>query len=594
MKSPVRSASKGLCGALVKSWNDGGNGMFQRPLWWLTGTIWLVACSGGTEPGIRPCTGGTPVNLAVTQYVSLDAGVDSGCVEFPATTSIVEYLMVPQLATGTPGQMTSFVLGGDTIRPPAPAPPMAMTGAGEGSAERFHAFLRIGDERRSWGFAPEPPPRSPVIAPSPAVITSGPPALNSLRTFMACAKLDCSRFDKVGARVRALKSKVAIYVDTLAPAGGPDSTALDSIARVFDQRLYAVDTAAFGRESDIDSNTVVLVLMTNTVNKLVSKTTCQNSGFVAGFFFGFDLDPRYGTDPHSNKGEVFYSIVADPAGTLSCSHTAAEVQSFVPVTFIHEFQHMISFNQHVLVGGSVNGEVLWLNEGFSHYAEELGGRSYEVTPTARISDCTIGTITCRFYGGNAGNLQNAYTYLDSTSKHFLEPTSGLGTLAERGAAWLFVRYVVDRYSAGNTMADWNALTRAMVSTTNTGAANIAAATGDPFTTVVSRWALANWVSDLPAFVAPAALKYDSWSFRSTYASLHAQRPGKFPNAFPLVPSVSAGRDVSRNGTLLAGSGVYDRATQSPGDPGFTLSFTAPSGAVIDATKVPRLNVIRIQ
>jgi len=52
--------------------------------------------------------------------------------------------------------------------------------------------------------------------------------------------------------------------------------------------------------------------------------------------------------------------------------------------------------------------------------------------------------------------------------------------------------------------------------------------------------------------------------------------------------------VSRNGTLLAGSGIYHRATQSPGDPGFTLSFTAPSGAVIDATKVPRLNVIRIQ
>jgi len=41
----------------------------------------------------------------------------------------------------------------------------------------------------------------------------------------------------------------------------------------------------------------------------------------------------------------------------------------VPVTFIHEFQHMISFNQHVLVGNSVNGEVLWLNEGFSHYAK---------------------------------------------------------------------------------------------------------------------------------------------------------------------------------------------------------------------------------
>ena len=40
---------------------------------------------------------------------------------------------------------------------------------------------------------------------------------------------------------------------------------------------------------------------------------------------------------------------------------------------IHEFQHMISFNQHVLVRGG-NAEETWLNEGLSSFAEELGGR----------------------------------------------------------------------------------------------------------------------------------------------------------------------------------------------------------------------------
>src|SRR2546425_6617258 len=185
--------------------------------------------------------------------------------------------------------------------------------------------------------------------------------MNTLRTFQVCAKTDCSRFDRVGARVRALKTKVAIYVDTLAPANGLDSTALDSIANLFDQRLYAIDTAAFGRESDIDSNTVVLVLMTNTVNKLVTASACSTAGFVAGFFFGADLDPAFRNDSRSNKGEIFYAIVADPAGTLSCAHPASDIQRFVPVTFIHEFQHMISFNQHVPVRGGT-GEVLWLNE----------------------------------------------------------------------------------------------------------------------------------------------------------------------------------------------------------------------------------------
>ena len=90
------------------------------------------------------------------------------------------------------------------------------------------------------------------------------------------------------------------------------------------------------------------------------------------------------------------------------------------------------------------------------------------------------------------------------------------------------------------------------------------------------------------------MKYDSWDFRATYASLHTQRSDIFPNVYPLNPTVSDGRDVNLSGTLWAGSGIYHRATQAPGDPGFTLSFTAPSGSVIGAANVPRLNVIRIQ
>lgn len=523
-----------------------------------------------------------PVNLALFEYASLDVGADEGCAMFPATAgSPAEYLVVPQLATGTPGQKTAFQLGGDTIRPIVLAPPIARTGIAASSAQRFHTFLRMGDERRSWGFMPE-------RGAAPQAIPAVPPAPNSLRTFMVCAEVDCSRFDRVGARVRALKTKVAIYVDTLAPAGGLDSTALDSIARVFDQRLYGVDTAAFGAESDIDDNSVVLVLMTNVVNKLVTASECQQSGFVAGFFFGADLDPAFQSDPRSNKGEIFYSVVADPSGTLSCQHTAQEIQAFLPITFVHEFQHMISFNQHVLIRGG-NGEVLWLNEGLSHYAEELAGRSYAASPDARTTDCTIGTSECRFY---VGNLFNAYKYLDSTQRHFLLPPSGLGTLAERGASWLFVRYLVDHHASAATSTAWNALTRSLVGTSNTGAQNIAAVTGTSFATIVSRWALANHMTDNGA--APAELQYSSWALHPVFSSLHTQRPSLFVNTYPLIPQVIVGRDVDVSDTLRAGSGFYVRAMQPPGDPGFTLHLTTPSGGLINPSYVPRLNVIRLQ
>jgi len=548
----------------------------------------VAACPSSTGPSIRRCTvADAAVSLAVNQYVSIDPAPDSGCAVFPATTTLAaEYLVVPQLTSGIPGQTAAFRLSGDTILPvPPPSAPAPREATELPPAERFHTYLRLGDERRSWGFAPEA--NGGARLPQ-ASATSSPPGMNSLRTFQVCAKTDCTRFDRVGARVRARKTKVVIYVDTLAPVGGLDSTALDSIGDTFEQRLYAIDTAAFGRESDIDSNTVVLVLMTNTVNKLVSTADCNSGGFIAGFFFGADLDPAFQTDSRSNKGEVFYSMVADPAGTLSCAHSTSLVETFVPITFIHEFQHMISFGQHVLTRGG-NGEVLWLNEGFSHYAEELGGRSYALSPGGQVTDCTVGTTECTYYNGD---LLDAYDYMDSTSRHFLLPTAGIGSLAERGAAWLFVRYVVDHYAAGNTMADWNTLTRAMVSTSQTGAQNIASATGVPFTTSVSRWALANYVTDRGG--APPELQYTSWRLHSVYSSLHNQRPNTFKNFYPLVPSLSAGRDVNLNGTLRAGSGIYHRATQPAGDPGFTLSFTAPNGGPISANTLPRLNVLRLQ
>ncbi|HXE82093.1 MAG TPA: hypothetical protein VN513_02030 [Gemmatimonadales bacterium] len=550
--------------------------------------MWLLAaaaCTKGVEPSITACTAADDsVALTVDAYGFFDPAVAQGCTVFPATAGAAQYLVVPQLTAGNPGDKAEYRLGGDTISPVTPSPSVQQLRT-LGAAERFHLFLRLGDERRSWGFAPElGPPRAPP-QPTPQV---GPPVYNQLRTFQVCAKLDCSRFDRVGARVKGISSKVAIYVDTLAPGGGLDSVALDSVARTFDTRLYAIDTAAFGRESDINQDSVVLVLMTNTVNKLVSAAECNSGGFVAGFFFGVDIDPALSNDSRSNKAEIFYSIVADPAGTLSCAHSVGELQAFVPVTFIHEFQHMISFNQHVLVRHA-DGELLWLNEGFSHYAEELGGRSYESNGDARVADCTIGTVACRFY---AGNLLNANDYLDSTGNHYLLPTEGIGTLAERGAAWLFVRYVVDQYAAGTTRTTWNAFTRTMVETSQVGFANVEAATGDQFEDVVSRWGLANYVTDIAS--APAELKFVSWDMHAVFASLHTQRPALFPNVYPVNPTVSAGRDVNMSGTLHSGSPIYVIANQPAGDPGFTLSLTAPNGALISSAMKPRLNVYRLQ
>lgn len=545
----------------------------------------LTACDGGgggDPPPVTQCstTGGQSVSLSVGAYQAIPPVANAGCLIFPgnaSTTDSVVYLLVPQLATDSQGATAPFLLDGDTLHTvtglsapgsaPAAAPDLGL---------RFHDFLRR-EERTRWA-------RLPVAASAtraPRATRLPPPNVGDTRTFSVCATLTCSSFQLVTATATTVSGHLALYVDNNAPANGLVQADYDSLGVVFDTRLYALDTTAFGRESDVDGNTVVAVLMTNVVNKLVTKTQCTQSGFVAGFFFGADIDPAFASDPRFNHGEVFYSIVADRDSTLSCAHTASQVKRLIPLTFVHEFQHMIGYNEHVLQRGG-EAQHTWLDEGLSHFAEELAGRSYLPGDPTSFSNYVI------------GNLFNAYSYLDSTGTHFLAFESGIGSLAERGAAWLFVRYVVDQFATDTTFAAVAAFTRTLVRTSLVGGADVAAATGQPFATVDERWALANYVSDLPGFTAPSELQYVSWSFRTTFASLNSQRPSLFPKSFPLTPPATRGAAVSLVGTLRAGSGWYALASQPSSGAGFTLLFSGPGGAALPAVLVPRLNVIRIR
>lgn len=546
-----------------------------------------AACDGGGGPGPVPVptcinSGGQAVTLPVVgAYQALPPLANAGCFTFPgnaSSTNPVEYLLVAQLATDSPGTSAPFILDGDTLHPALPAQGAdAMSRGGLKLPERFHDFLRL-QERSHWAGMP-PAPRSG--APGSARATSPPPVVGDVRSFSVCATTTCSSFQTVNATAKTVSGHAAIFLDNAAPAGGLTQAGLDSLGALFDSRLYALDTTAFGRESDIDGNTVVIVLMTNVVNRLVTQQQCTTQGFIAGFFFGADIDPFFTTDPRVNHGEVFYSIVADPNGTLSCAHSPTQLQRIVPVTFVHEFQHMISYNQHVLVRGGEPQDV-WLDEGMSHFAEELAGRSFLPADQTSFSNYVI------------GNLLNAYRYLDSTSTHFLVFSSGIGTLAERGAAWLFVRFITDQFRSDTTFAATAAFTRTLVQTSLLGGAAVVDATGTPFATLARRWVLANYVSDLPGFIAPAELQYTSWDFRVTYASLNSQSPSNFPKPFPLTPPASGGSAVSLSGTLRAGSGAYALAQQGPSQPGFTLLFSGPGGAALPSPLVPRLNVIRIK
>ena len=535
-----------------------------------------AACSSSTLTPQQPlaactATSSGQVNLGVAAYTAIDPTQTAGCTVFPANPSgsaSVQYLVIAQSASSAPDDSQPFKLGGNPLAaPPLAGPPLAPRSS---VAQQFDLTLR----RAERAIAATTPRRRPAASPPiPQVITPG-----SSRTFKVCGDLNCSTHPTVTATAKTVGQHVAVYVDNASPDTLTTSN-LDSVAAVFDTLLYTTDTAAFGRESDIDGNGLVLVLMTPQVNSLVTAAQCNSptGGFVAGYFFGGDLVSGFSG---GNAAEVFYSMSPDPLGTVSCSHTTTDVKRLVPVTFVHEFQHMISFNQHFILRAGFP-EDLWLNEGLSHYAEENGGRVF-LPDTATF---------CEFV---FGDLYNAGQYLTAPQNHFLVDTAGIGGLAERGAYWLFVRFLVDQFAGGTTQAAANAFTRSLEATNQLGVGNVVARTGTPFRTIVERWTLANYVSDLPSFPTPPELQYVKWQFRTAFPTFNSKCSNRLPGAFPLAPPSVTGSSAQLAGVLRAGSGSYYLMQQAPSAPSFTLLFSSSAGLALRTSLAPQLAVLRLQ
>ncbi|MBA3444415.1 MAG: hypothetical protein H0T58_06130 [Gemmatimonadales bacterium] len=541
----------------------------------------LLACSDGSGPGDGPalvCTAGSTEALSVGEHRVLNPLQDDACLRLPPPPGAgAEHLYVPVATEGEEAQdgvSAPFALNGSApATASAPAPTSARLSAFRQAepAETFHDMLRQ-RERVLTGS----PSRVLFDKAQTGSVSSVPPVPGEQRTFDVCTSRQCNAFTQATATAKAVGQRVAIFVDNDAPAGGYSDADLAQVGTLFDDYLYPIDTVAFGRESDVDGNAVVIVLLTHRVNAL--SPNCNTTGSVIlGYFFGADLLPRSSGNPGSNEAEIFYGLVPDP-GNLDCTISQEFARSRLPATFIHEFQHMISFNQHVLVRNG-RSEDTWLNEGLSHLAEELGGRQI---PNA---ECPVSGSCVRDF--IQGDLENALDYLTSPENFFLiEPGSSSGDLAERGANWLFVRWLADQFATDTLLG--TDLTRRLVGTSLTGVANVQAVTGQTFQVLIPEWQLANFVDDLPGFQAASPrLRYKTWNFRAAADSI--------ARTFPLVPDATNGVGYSYAGVLRAGSGRHVLIAQPGAASSVDLRLTAPSGQEPVASSVqPRIALVRIR
>jgi hypothetical protein len=527
-----------------------------------------TACDSATTVAIDLPVGGSRI---------VDAIHDGHCILLPGSASAQEYVVVAYAGQGdatTDGVSDRYALQGN------PAGASSVVLARQGRAFRAPyggiAAARFDSRRRADARTLA---QSPSLHPSALLHRSVTPVpvVGAKDSFFVCATLDCNGFNRIGATVVYAGQSGIIYVDDHQLTGADSLTNADivQLGTVFDQYLYPTDTVSFGRESDINGDGRVDILITPAVNGL---TPDCSDGRVIGYFLANDLVPG---NLGSNAREMFYAFTTAPA-TLDCTAVdRSRALTELPPTLIHEFQHMISFNQHVLLRGG-SDQVEWLNEGLSHFAEELGARVVPDAACPAAPDC--------FAEFANDNLLNAFSYLSNPEATFLAvPADTSPGLPERGAAWLMIRWLADHYSADTLLG--TALTRNLEMSTTVGADRIAQTTGVDFATLVGNWQLANWLDNLPGFPQTGLLNYRSWNFRDVFA---AGYPSVFDAPYPLVPDIATGT-YARTGTLRAGSGVTVRFQLPAGSPAVPVRLAASlGGATIDGLLLPRFAVVRTQ
>ena len=549
-----------------------------------------------------PCLASSTVQLTVAQTTRVD------CTNGGTTVTLAgggaSYLVVTEFAADqvpdafVPYRLVAGTASSASIIPTMPAASANRLGALANMLESPIAPGRPGARQRAFSQALRAKARrmatsgtwraSTIRATRASAELVPVPPVGSVRSFSVLANEVTSTFKTVGARLAYAGNNVLVYLDTLTPANGFTSAQLQAYGTLFDQTLYPIDTAAFGPPSDIDQNAHVIMLMTPTVNALTSKADCATLGFVAGFFEEEDLGAG-ASDPNSNQGEIFYSVVPDPTGSVSCAHTADDVGFAVPATFLHELQHLISYSQHVVNHGGLP-EYGWLDEGLSIVAEELGSLYYErKCPGTACRTNPLQIFPDSSQGFVADFLYDSYQYalLPDTASVTLHSDADDG-FSWRGGDWLLMRWLGDQFGSG--------VFKTLDQSRLIGVPNIEAAAGRPFPQLFADFGLALVTDSLPGYprtTAPTANRFVTRNVRQLWNRLFITSGGAsdIPYSFP-VQVFSIGTDTSAS-VMYPGTTSYYRLDTPSGAATVSLQFAGPGGIALPAAAKPQLMIFRL-
>jgi len=206
--------------------------------------------------------------------------------------------------------------------------------------------------------------------------------------------------------------------------------AVDELASKFDEMIHPRNAFFFGDPPDVDGNEKIMVILTD---RLLETN-------ILGFFYGIDLFENDGIPyllggyDDSNEADIIYTVVPnDDVNELL-------LQSIIA----HEYQHVINFNNKTLsklvdepgvpldanlITSLTPFEEVFLDEGFSHFAEDIGGLADVEAGIAHILN----------------HPEDSYTpYLKNNGSSSLIDTRGLVSYAVRGHNYLLIRYLFEQ------------------------------------------------------------------------------------------------------------------------------------------------------
>jgi hypothetical protein len=234
---------------------------------------------------------------------------------------------------------------------------------------------------------------------------------------------------------------------------------------------------------------------------------------------------------------------------------------------------MIHYNQRV-TGLRAQEDQSWLKEALAHMAEDTVAGVLLNRNDPRAADFLV------------ANYIRAFRYLGAPSNTSLIYFDA-GTLEERGAGWLLLRYLL-----GHNQGDF---LRQLTRSSATGIANIEAVTRKTWENVLSEWSVALWADNAPELgstLIDNRYTFTNMNLRDALGTSQTQAP--FNGTYALRPPETGFVDFLSSGIIPPGSQSYMLLKAGPSAQPMVVNLTGPRGASLPASSKAQISILRVR